>query len=149
MTSPSSDRVELAVTADVASVLRFYERVGHGRAVAENDRVLVVRSGGEVVAAVRLCDESSTLVLRGMYLSEKRQRQGLGTRLLALASSEIGSAECWCVPYAHLVEFYSQIGFSEANKTSTPTFLKERCSTYEKNGARVTIMRRPGSWSVP
>ena len=143
MTSPSRDRVELAVTADVSSVLRFYERVGHGGGVAENDRLLVVRSAGEVVAAVRLCDESSTLVLRGMYVSE--ERQGLGTRLLALASSEIGSAECWCVPYAHLVEFYSRIGFSEANKASTPTFLKERCSTYEKNGARVTIMRRPGS----
>ncbi len=54
--------------------------------------------------------ESSILVLRGMYVSEERQRQGLGTRLLALASSEIGSAECWCVPYAHLVEFYSRIG---------------------------------------
>ena len=143
MTSPSRDRVELAVTADVSSVLRFYERVGHGGGVAENDRLLVVRSAGEVVAAVRLCDESSTLVLRGMYVSE--ERQGLGTRLLALASSEICSAECWCVPYAHLVEFYSRIGFSEANKASTPTFLKERCSTYEKNGARVTIMRRPGS----
>lgn len=136
------DRVALAVESELPEVLDLYERVGYTGGVAEDDRVLVAHRAGRIVGAVRLCHETGLLVLRGMYVLEDSRGSGVGTALLARASREIGTAESWCVPYVHLMDFYSRIGFREATGR-VPGFLGERRDRYARRGARVTVMRRP------
>ena len=105
------ERIELAETADLARVQSFYLSVGYGGGIHPSDRLLVSSADKLIVAVVRLCTECGTLVLRGMYVAEDRRGLGIGSRLLESTSAIIGSSECWCIPYAHLTNFYSRIGF--------------------------------------
>jgi len=138
-----NDHIELAETTDLAAVDSFYEEVGYGGGSQSSDRILVARDGQIIVGAVRLCEEEGALVLRGMYIAKERRGQGLGSRLLRSVSRAIGEAECWCVPYVHLIQFYSRIGFCEQETESVPAFLAERLTQYCSNQQAVTIMRRP------
>ena len=135
--------IELAKTADLSGVAAFYEEVGYSCGVCSGDRIVVARDEQTIVAAVRLCEEEGVLVARGMYVAETLRRKGLGASLLERASSEIGRAECWCVPYAHLVEFYSRAGFVVCDNTAAPDFLLARLKRYTASGKKVAIMRRP------
>lgn len=138
-------QIEWFETADRARVESFYLTVGYGVEVTPGDRLLVARSGQSMVAAVRLCAESGTLVLRGMYVAEERRGLGIGSGLLEFSSGVIGSSECWCVPYSHLKDFYSRIGFRECERETTPPFLVERWDRYTASGKRVVVMRKPKS----
>jgi GNAT superfamily N-acetyltransferase len=142
MMSLPHEQIELAETTDLDTVQSFYAGVGYGCEVCPGDRFLVSWMEQSIVAAARLCTEGATLVLRGMYVAEGRRGQGIGSRLLESISDAIGSSECWCVPYAHLRDFYSRIGFSECSPESSPGFLGERLHRYRKLGHQVIIMKR-------
>ncbi len=135
------DEYAVEETDDHAAVRLFYDTVSYGGGTHPGDRLLVARGGDEVVAAARLCKEEESLVLRGMYVAQECRRQGLGSKLLEVASATIGSSECWCLPHTHLMGFYSQIGFKESE--AIPEFLAKRHSRYTKSGRVVTAMRRP------
>lgn len=139
----SHTNIELANAADLPEVASFYEKVGYSGGVCFNDRILVSRKEQTIVAAVRLCEEENTLVLRGMYVAEKLRGKGLGHLLLERASSEIGRAECWCVPYDHLTNFYSRADFILCDEAATPDFLLARLKKYTSNGQSVVVMMRP------
>ena len=130
-------------TADTSAANSFYRTVGYGGGCNPGDRLLVARECQRIVAAVRLCEEEGIRVLRGMYVTEDRRGQGIGSKLLESADGAIGGSECWCVPYEHLADFYSRIGFREHTVESAPKFLTERRSRYLARGHVVTIMRRP------
>lgn len=136
------NNIVLAKTTDLVSVNSFYEEVGYREGCRQSDHILVAKDEQKIVGAVRLCEEGGTLVLRGMYVAEERCGKGLGSRLLEAASAAIGEVECWCVPYVHLVDFYSRIGFCELEGETVPTFLAERLARYCSNKQAVTIMRR-------
>lgn len=142
-------RVETVSEAETASVLGFYERVGYTGGIAPGDTVLIVRSEADVVGAVRLSKEAGRLVLRGMFVDAALRGRRIGTALLTAASDVIGPSECWCVPYSHLIEFYSRIGFQETDRKTVPPFLENRRAAYEQAGSRVTVMRRAPAWSAP
>ncbi len=139
---PPHDRIELSEAVDMDAVDSFYESVGYRGGSHSRDCILVAREDQRIVAAVRLCNEEGFLVLRGMYVAEERRRMGVGSMLLESASAAIDSAECWCVPYIHLTEFYSRIGFRVHEGSGTPKFLLERRSRYFAKGNLVTIMRK-------
>lgn len=138
----SHESVELVEPEHLHAVRVFYEHVGYGGGVQATDQVLVIRHGQQIVAAVRLCKEHGILVLRGMFVDPEYQRQGYGVRLLESAAIVIGAAECWCVPHAHLVQFYSRAGFREQEVDSIPGFLVERQAQYERNGYPASVMQR-------
>ena len=138
----SHESVELVEPEELPSVRVFYEHVGYGGGVQATDQVLVIRVGQKIVAAVRLCEEHGTLVLRGMYVDAEYRSQGYGVQLLESAGNLIGAAECWCVPHAHLVQFYSRAGFREKETDSIPGFLVERQAQYERRGHAVSVMQR-------
>ncbi len=135
--------IELAKAADLPGVETFYEKVGYSCGVCVDDRIVVARDEQAIVAAVRLCEEEGVLVARGMYVAKTLRRKGLGASLLERTSLEIGEAECWCVPYAHLMEFYSRAGFVVCDNTAAPDFLIARLKSYSASGKKVAIMRRP------
>ena len=123
-------------------ITAFYQKVGYGAGFNSSDTVLEARNKGKLIGVTRLAEEKGVLVLRGMYVEEESRGQGLGRLMLDAAAAEIGSRECWCIPYAHLRQFYSRIGFQECTQELTPKFLRERASDYQKSGHRVLIMRR-------
>jgi GNAT superfamily N-acetyltransferase len=124
------------------AVAAFYETVGYGKSPRETDTVLGAFAQGRMVGAVRLSPESGVLVLRGMYVEAPSRRRGIGRQMLEAADGEIGSRECWCVPHAHLEDFYSRIGFQKCGSDTAPDFLRTRLREYRQCGRRVVIMRR-------
>lgn len=134
--------LEWVAADNLAAVASFYEDVGYGVGVEPGDRIMVAREGKRIVAAVRLCREVNTLVLRGMYVAADRRGRGIGSRLLEAAAPAMQSRECWCLPYAHLRGFYSQVGFDECPLEQAPGFLEKRARRYLKSGDEVIIMKK-------
>jgi GNAT superfamily N-acetyltransferase len=81
--------------------------------------------------------------LRGMRVAEEWRRHGIGSQILRAVADWLGKRQCYCVPYVHLVEFYSQIGFSEIAPVLAPAFLARRLAEYRGKALDVTIMARP------
>lgn len=138
-----SMEIERATESELAPVGAFYESVGYAGGVLPSDTVLVVRERGEIVGAVRLCEERECLLLRGMYIDPSRRRSGVGRSLLLATESAMGDRECWCVPFTHLRRFYGLVGFEEVAAADAPSFLVERRAEYVAQGSAVSIMRRP------
>jgi GNAT superfamily N-acetyltransferase len=131
---------------EAAAIRSFYSSVGYGGGVGSPDRVFVAREGRSILAAAKLSPEDGTVVLRGMYVSVLMRGRGIGSALLECISTEIGPSACWCIPYTHLVDFYSRIGFRIAESEGTPEFLLARQAHHVLAGHEVTIMRRPQNW---
>ncbi len=134
--------LEWVAAEDLPAVASFYEDVGYTVGIEPGDRILAVREQKRFVAAVRLCDEMNTQVLRGMYVAPDRRGRGIGSRLLDAVAAAMGPVACWCVPFAHLREFYSRAGFEECPLELAPGFLEKRVRRYLKEGNEVIIMRR-------
>lgn len=136
--------LELAAPGDLPEVAAFYQSVGYSGVARAEDEIHVGREQGRIVGVVRLCEEESVLVLRGMYVAADRRGQGVGPALLAAVSRGIGERACWCVPYSHLERFYSHAGFRTVDASEAPPFLNERAERYRANGQEVVISHRAG-----
>lgn len=126
--------IRRASARDIPQVQQFYTGRGYGGGIAPSDTVLLAEQGGQLIGVVRLAPEHGTTVLRGMQVHPDHQRQGVGSRLLARIAEELGKSSCYCIPYAHLVQFYSQIGFDVMEPSQSPEFLKERLESYRARG---------------
>jgi N-acetylglutamate synthase-like GNAT family acetyltransferase len=135
--------IRVAAVDDLDNVREAYRAWGYRGSIGPNDKVFVAEGDGELLGIVRLAQEDEIYVLRGMQVSPSSQRQGIGTALLLELMKHLGGAECYCVPYTHLDEFYAQVGFRECSSKSAPRFLVDRLSQYLKNGREVILMRRP------
>ena len=132
---------------------RFIDRTEHPRATQfyadhgwpnreiASDSVLVAEEDSNIIGVVRLAPENGTLVLRGMQIATPRQREGIGKRMLSKLSEKIGTQECFCVPYTHLISFYGTIGFKEINPAIAPMFLQDRLANYLKKDPNMVIMK--------
>jgi predicted N-acetyltransferase YhbS len=143
--SAARDRVvvRLGAPRDLAAVEAIYREWRYRGGVQPEDGLVVADDGGRVVGVVRLTREHGCTMLRGMRLQPGYQRGGIGTRMLRLFVQQLDD-ECFCVPYAHLLDFYGQVGFRVVARADAPLFLAERARTYEAEGLEVAIMRRPG-----
>jgi N-acetylglutamate synthase-like GNAT family acetyltransferase len=141
-------QVSIANNGGYSEITSFYLGVGYSCQLHESDLVIQARENGEVVGAVRLCQEKGKLVLRGMYVSEAKRGSGIGTALLRAASDEISHRECWCIPYTYLTQLYGRAGFEEAPKYAEPRFLLDRLARYSRKGKSVVLLVRPANWRV-
>ena len=141
-------QLSIANNGDYSDITSFYQGCGYSCQLYESDLVIQARENGEVVGAVRLCQEEGKLVLRGMYVIEEKRGSGIGSALLHEASSEIGHRECWCIPYTPLVELYGRGGFQKAHKGTEPSFLLNRLARYVATGKSVVLLVRPGNRHV-
>ena len=143
MTSPDNVRVRLGTPADLADVVELYREWRYRGGVQPDDRLIVAEDDGRIVGVVRLTREHGHTMLRGMRVQPAYQRSGIGSRMLRLFEQQLND-ECLCVPFAHLLDFYGQIGFREISRDDAPAFLAERARSYEAEGHKVAIMKRPG-----
>src|SRR5438477_10863732 len=123
--------VRRATSDDIPGALDFYAERGYGGGIGPDDAVLLAEHVGELVGIVRLAREESVIVLRGMQVHPTFQRQGIGKRLLATLAQELDGRACFCIPYAHLVGFYSGIGFQVTEPAKAPNFLRLRLERYQ------------------
>jgi GNAT superfamily N-acetyltransferase len=135
--------VRTATPADHASILHAYGIWGYRGGLTPADSVFMAFQGDTLIGLVRMVPEASTIVLRGMHIHPDYRRQGIGTQLLQSAMMWLGKQECYCLPYPHLVEFYSQANFHECAPHEIPSFLEERMTEYLKRGTQVLVMCRP------
>jgi len=136
-------KVEVAQPSELEEVAAFYKHCGYGGGVSERETTLVLRVGGQLIGAVRLCPEEGYVVLRGMQVHPAFQRQGVGYRLLSACVPFLEKRQrSFCLPYTHLVSFYEKAGFSEVPSTELPAFLSARLSSYLARGQQVLAMAR-------
>ncbi len=82
------------------------------------------------------------MVLRGMQVLPKYQRQGVGKRLLTDSASRVDHVVCYCIPWNYLEPFYASGGFERCEPEDAPRFLEERYFGYLQDGLDVIVMRR-------
>jgi N-acetylglutamate synthase-like GNAT family acetyltransferase len=142
-----SIEVRRAMAEDISRALDFYAERRYGGGIRPEDAVLLAEREGELVGIVRLVTEEGVVVLRGMQVHARFQRQGIGERLLVTAAQELDGRECFCIPYAHLVGFYSGAGFHVIEPAKAPTFLRLRLERYQNrgDGKEYLIMCREGA----
>ncbi len=138
--------VRRAMAEDISRVVNFYAERRYGGEIRPEDAVLLAERDGELVGVVRLAAEEGVVVLRGMQVDPKFQRQGIGETLLATVAQELDGKGCFCIPYAHLVGFYGGIGFHVIEPAKAPTFLRLRLERYQNrgDGKEYLIMHREG-----
>jgi GNAT superfamily N-acetyltransferase len=134
--------IRLAGPSDFGRVEEAYARFDYKRPIRADDAVWLAEDGDEVIAVVRIAHEEGVLVLRGMRVVDRMQRRGIGTLLLQAIAEWLGGRECFCIPYAHLVSFYAQIGFEQIEPEAAPAFLAQRMRDYRANGLDAILMRR-------
>jgi GNAT superfamily N-acetyltransferase len=141
-----SIEVGLARAEDMSRALDFYAERRYGGGIGPEDVLLVAERNAELIGIVRLTAEEGVVVLRGMQVHPKFQRQGIGKKLLAAVAQELEGRDCFCIPYAHLVGFYRGIGFHVIEPAQAPTFLRLRLECYQNrgDGKEYLIMRREG-----
>ena len=115
-----------------AAVEAFYRReLKREVPLEDGQEVFATREGDTIVAALRLCSEAGTLLLRTVVVSEDHRGRGIGRALLHEASRAIGRRECWCFGWSYLESFYGAIGFKRVPDAQVPERLRDRLGPNE------------------
>jgi GNAT superfamily N-acetyltransferase len=136
---PSISAIELS---DYPQVAALYQECGYRGGITVADTAIAAKIGDTIVAAVRLCPEGGVTVLRGMQVLPPYQRQGVGSKLLSACVPYLNAGTSYCLPYAHLVAFYGQIGFRVCHLAALPQFLQDRQAGYVSSGIGTIAMSR-------
>ena len=129
-----------AIVGERNAAVAFYrEQLGRRVDIAHDETLLLERDGA-VIAAVRLAPGHGTLELRTMVVDTRRQRTGVGSRLLGRAARAIGDRECYCLCWSYLEGFYGQVGFVRVDETTLPEFLRER---FASSKDQIAMRRAP------
>jgi N-acetylglutamate synthase-like GNAT family acetyltransferase len=134
--------VRVAKASEYPRLRALYELWGYRGGIAPDDVVFVAEQDGAVVGLVRRAAEGEIIMLRGMYVAPEVRRVGVGTTLLAAFVEHLDSAECFCIPFAHLTQFYQQAGFTLLAEGAAPAMLVERLRHYRSIGHQVVLMCR-------
>ena len=124
----------------------FYVRNGGRPCAREDDLFFLALDGTALHGCVRFCVENETPMLRTMMIDAEHRRRGIGSRLLkgfAAYLDEHRIQPVYCLPYAHLPDFYASVGFQPVSFEETPAFLQERMRSYDPSGNSYLCMRRP------
>jgi len=134
--------IVLLSQSQYGEVVSLYRQVNYGGTVAPEDLIVGAYVDGCLVGVVRLVSENGLLVLRGLHVRKKHQRQGIGFDMLTELCRHFGERECWCIPHMYLRDFYSRVGFLESPVEGAPAFLAERLGVYAESGLKVVLMKR-------
>ena len=137
--------VRVAEPEDMDTIAAFYQQQGYDPPLKATDQFLIAEGVGALCGVVRVCREQGVLVLRGMRVSQEKQRRGIGSRLLLALEPLLEDNPCFCIAHAHLRTFYGQIGFVEIPVAQAPLFLQERIAGYRRDHrVSAILMARPG-----
>lgn len=136
--------IERADAAELAEINAFYRSVGYPDGARSEDRLWLARHENQVLAAVRICPQPEGYVLlRGLYVAESAQRQGLGSQLARAALADVAGRVCYCIPFAEIEVFYQKLKFLRIRPEHAPQRVADRLQRYLDDGLNVILMRRP------
>jgi N-acetylglutamate synthase-like GNAT family acetyltransferase len=136
--------IRTALPVDYELLTELYRSWGYRAGIAQSDVVYVAEYAGQRVGLVRRTFENDVTMLRGMQIDPAYRRQGIGSRLLDAFVADVRDQQSFCIPFAHLTEFYARGGFRTIAEEEAPHFLAERLDHYRREGHNVLLMRRPG-----
>jgi GNAT superfamily N-acetyltransferase len=135
--------VRVGGTADREAVARFYVQEGYTVALADTERYVLAEDDGRLVGVVRQSDDGDFTILRTMHVMAAQRGKGIGQRMLASFEPLALARDCYCLPYAGLVDFYGRIGFALVVHSAAPPKLQRRVAGYQAAGLDVVLMQRP------
>ena len=134
--------IRIAHPDEYERLAALYLSWGYRGGISSADVVYVAERGGRTAGMVRRTYEGGLTMLRGMYVDPVQQRHRVGAHLLRALVDDLDGAECFCLPFAHLVAFYARGGFAIVAEDAAPLFLVERLRRYREEGRDGLIMRR-------
>ena len=149
-----TERVAPAITVRIAEPAEhhglesLYRAWGYRAGIGPGSTVFVAMLGDSIVGLVRRTVEEGTTMLRGMFVHPEHRRHGIGAQLLAAFVEDLTAAECYCLPFTHLVSFYGRCGFAVVPEAIAPDFLAQRLTSYRSEGHDVLVMRRAAPLGV-
>ncbi|MGD8113105.1 GNAT family N-acetyltransferase [Vibrio sp. TRT 17S01] len=124
------------------SVGQFYKEQGYHSAWSNTERAFICLYDGKIIGSVKVELINNVTILRGMYIASDFQGQGLGLKFLKHIEPVLDLRTAYCMPLAHVTNFYKHIGFKEVEESQYPEFLQKRCEKYREMGYLITTMRR-------
>lgn len=122
----------------------FYQQQGYHSDWSDTERAFVCMEGSIIVGCVKVETIHKAAILRGMYVDSQYQRQGIGTRLLKHIEPILNQRLSYCMPLAHVANYYKKIRFIEVAESEYPEFLTLRCEKYRAAGYKIkTMLRQP------
>lgn len=125
-----------------ANVNEFYRSMGYHSGWSDNEQAFCFLAGNLVKGCVKVEKVHGVHMLRGMYLEKNLQGKGFGTLLIKHIELVLNETTSYCLPFAHLSEFYGQIGFEKIPCESLPDFLVTRFKKYQEMGHKIIAMKR-------
>jgi|ERR1043166_2967845 GNAT superfamily N-acetyltransferase len=142
MSGVQNATIRTALGSEYDRARAAYETWGYPGSILPTDVVFVAERGDDLLGIVRRSVEHETVMLRGMQVDPAVRRRGIGTLLLRAFAADLDDRECFCVPFAHLVKFYGQVGFVPHDIERGPVFLGQRIERYRREGYEVLLMYR-------
>ncbi|ELA8088818.1 GNAT family N-acetyltransferase [Vibrio parahaemolyticus] len=124
------------------AVGKFYKEQGYHSAWSNTERAFICLNDGAIIGSVKVELINDVTILRGMYIASEFQGQGLGLQFLKHIEPVLNLRTAYCMPLAHVTDFYKHIGFNEVEESQYPEFLQQRCEKYREMGYSITTMRR-------
>ncbi|AUI88326.1 GNAT family N-acetyltransferase [Vibrio azureus] len=124
------------------AVGQFYKEQGYHSAWSDSERAFICLDGDAIIGSVKVERINDVTILRGMYIASDFQGQGLGLKFLKHIEPVLNSHVGYCMPLAHVTDFYTHIGFKEVEESQYPEFLQQRCEKDREMGYSITTMRR-------
>jgi N-acetylglutamate synthase-like GNAT family acetyltransferase len=124
-------------------ISEFYQAQASVAKVAPEEELVVAYADQKFIGSVRLCNENDVWMLRTMYIAESHQRRGLGLKILNRFRQRVEEknlTEVYCIPYAHLEDFYGSIGFKKIEDNQVPGFLQDRIAGYRERSPDKSFM---------
>jgi len=123
-------------------VNEFYRTMEYHSGWSDNEQAYCFLANNVVKGCVKVENIHGIRMLRGMYLEKNLQSKGFGTLLIKHIEPALNEATSYCLPFAHLSEFYGQIGFEKIPCESLPDFLITRFKKYQEMGHKIIAMKR-------
>lgn len=94
------------------------------------------------LGAAWLDQSNGSCVLRKMQVDPAWQHTGVGAALLHAAVATGASAEIWCLPWRHLIDFHASAGFALASPDSAPDHIPSRLTKHVGWGLDIVLKKR-------
>lgn len=139
-------QVQLIPGSEAAPIVdAFYEQEGKTHRARDSDLFFAAFIEGTIVGVCRFCIDENTPMLRSMIVHAPLRSQKIGAKILESFAQYLDQNNfrpTYCIPYAHLENFYGRIGFKIIREEDAPAFLQDRIQTYRKKSSDAFMFMR-------
>ncbi len=135
--------VRKADTEEIDWINAQYDRVDFKHSVYEDEYIAIAELNGERIGLGRLqCIEDGIAELGGIYVDENYRGLGAAHEIVGHLIDHSRKYETiYCIPFAHLADFYRQFGFeAENNPNEVPQAVVDKHNWCDSTYASKTLL---------